>query len=619
MANGAQRPVNPNDENVIGEKPGRPLDSWKEIASWFNRSEKTVRRWEEREGMPVHRQLHNKRGSVYAYPDELRHWWESRKLPETPENDGPALQAQNPEIVTPYSKVTSHHHPKSRPPLPSRSWLWLLLAAGSLMIGAYAWYIMYRNVEPTYAVKEPLPYSLPIHSLAVLPLTDLGADSRDDYFADGITEELISELGKLGSIRIISRTSIMQFKKSIQPLPEIGRRLNVDALVEGTVRRSGDRVRVTARLVSTAPERLIWAKEYEGDMHDVLALQSDVARDVAGNIQTTLARQQAPKVAPYKRLEPKAYEAYLRGRYFLAKRTAEGMNTALNYFHQATQLDPLYAQAFAGLADTYNLLGAYEILPPEKAYPPALELANRALALDDSLSEAYSVRAISEGFYELDWGDAERDFQHAIALDPSSAMAHHGYGEFFTSLGDFEHAISEIKAARELDPLSLPLSSTLGRMYREAHKYDEAVEQCKQTLNFDSNFSMGHWCLGQAYLAKGEYLRATAELERANALGTTPLIVCDLGCAYAASGKKKEARAVLNSLKQKSQFSYVSPYLIASIYSALGEKDAAFRWLETAYDRRDGISYMLADPMMDPLRSDPRFQNLVQRLHVPKG
>ena len=618
MANGLQPPVNPKAENAVGEQLRRPLDSWKEIASWFNRSEKTVRRWEEREGMPVHRQLHDKRGSVYAYPDELRDWWKSRKLPETKEHERPDQQTQNPEPEL--LPAASRNHPKITPPAPSRSRLWILLAAACiLMLSASEWLTWHQNLQQRGLIERPSINSIAINSVAVLPLTDLGTDSRDDYFADGMTEELITELGKLSSIRIISRTSIMQFKKSVRPLPEIGRQLNVDALVEGTVRRSGDRVRITARLVSTAQEHLIWAKAYEGDMHDVLTLQRDVAHDVAGNIQTTLAQDQVPGAVPYKRLDPKAYEAYLRGRYFLAKRTAEGMNTAVHYFQQAIHLDPWYAQAYAGLAATYNMLGSYEVLPPEKAYPPALELANRALALDDTLSEAYSVRAITECFYELDWVGAERDFQRAIALDPSSAMAHHGYGEYFTSVGNVERAISEIKVARELDPLSLPLSSTLGRMYREAHHYDEAIEQCKQTLSFDSNFSMGHWCLGQAYLAKGQNLQATRELERANELGTTPLIVCDLGCAYAASGKKREARAILNSLKRESQFSYVSPYLIASIYSALGEKQEALKWLETAYDRRDGISYMLADPMMDPLRSYPRFQNLILRLHVPKG
>jgi TolB-like protein/DNA-binding winged helix-turn-helix (wHTH) protein/Tfp pilus assembly protein PilF len=490
---------------------------------------------------------------------------------------------------------------------------WLILAAVCvLLLGAVAWFAWDRNASHRSDAEEP-----PIKSVAVLPLTDLAADSREDYFADGMTEELITELGRLSSIRIISRTSIMQFKKSVRSLPEIGRQLNVDALVEGTVRRSGDRVRITVRLVSTSPEHLIWQKAYEGDLRDVLMLQSDVAHDIAGNIQTKLARQQVPGAVAHKRLDPETYEDYLRGRYFLARRTAESMNTAVDYFHRAVQRDPQYAQAYVGLAEAYELLGSYEVLPPDKSYPLALKFADKALELDDTLSEAYSARANSECNYEFDWAAADRDYRHAIALDPNSAQAHHDYGEYFAALGNSERAIAELKIARELDPLSLPLFNAIGRMYRDAHRNDEAFQQCQQSLVLDPNFSMGHWCLGQIHLAKRQYAEATSELRRANELGTTPLIVADLGCVYAASGKKTEARAILHSLQSKSQFNFVSPYLIATIFSQLGEKDEAFNWLEKAFDQRD-ISYMVADPMMDPLRSDPRFAHLVQRMHFPR-
>jgi TolB-like protein/DNA-binding winged helix-turn-helix (wHTH) protein/Tfp pilus assembly protein PilF len=489
----------------------------------------------------------------------------------------------------------------------------LVASAYALLIAGLVWFAWARKETHRASAEESI-----IHSVAVLPLTDVAANTNQDYFADGMTEELITELGRLSSIRIISRTSIMQFKKSVRPLPEIGRQLNVDALVEGTVRRSGDRVRITARLVRIAPEHLIWQKSYEGDLRDVLQLQSDVAHDIAGNIQSKLARKQATGAAPYKRLDPEAYEDYLRGRYFLARRTAEAMKTAADYFQRAVQRDPQYAQAYVGLSLAYQLLGSYDLLAPEKSYPLALRFANQALELDDTLSEAYSARANSETNYQLDWVAADRDYRRAIALDPNSAQAHHDYGEYFTGVGNANRAIEELKIARELDPLSLPLFSALGRMYREAHQYDEAAKQCSQSLVLDPNFSMGHWCLGQVYLAKRQYLEATSELKRANDLGTTPLIVCNLGCVYAASGKKVEARSILHSLEGKSQFDYISPYLIASIYSQLGEKDEAFNWLEKAFDRRDNISYLAADPMMDPLRSDPRFADLIQRLHLPK-
>jgi TolB-like protein/DNA-binding winged helix-turn-helix (wHTH) protein/Tfp pilus assembly protein PilF len=516
---------------------------------------------------------------------------------------------------TPHPVLPERESPRPAIPSPVRHRALVrtsVASACALLFVALVWFGLVRKETHQASAEESL-----IRSVAVLPLTDLAADgSEDDYFSDGMTEELITELGRLSSIRIISRTSIMQFKKSVLSLPEIGRQLNVDALVEGTVRRSGDRVRITARLVSSAPEHLIWQKSYEGDLRDVRMLQSEVAHDIADNIQTKLAQRRMPAVASYRRLDPETYEDYLRGRYFVARRTAEAMNTAVDYFQRAVQRDPQYAQAYVGLAFTYELLGSYEVLRPDKSYPLALQFANKALELDDTLSDAYSARASAETNYEFNWVAADRDFQRAIALDPSSAFAHHQYGEYFTSIGNAERAIAELKIARELDPLSLPLFNAIGRMYREAHQYDEALKQCKQSLVLDANFSMGHWCVGQVYLAKRQYAEATSELRKANELGTTPLIVADLGCVYAAWGKKTEARAILHSLQSKSQFNYVSPYLIASIYSQLGEKDEAFKWLERAYDARD-ISFAVADPMMDPLRSDPRFADLIRRLKLP--
>ena len=619
-----------------GEVPGRRLDLWKEIASYLNRSEKTVRRWEESEGLPVHRLLHEKRSSVYAFTDELDAWLKSRNSQNTanaePPNEQPCDREQEMVIAQPEKQrhpeirgstlddqyetgSQASEVPGTEVPVPSRPRQIALVVGVLIFISGILAAIYGAGFrKPMRQTSNPAR----IHSLAVLPLENLSGDSEQEYFADGMTAELITELGKISSIRVISRTSVMRYKGVRKPLAQIARELHVDAVIEGEVLRSNDRVRVTAQLIDTAEDRHIWAEAYDRDLRDVVALQGDVARSIASAIRAKVTPAELARITPARRVDPKAHEDYLRGRYFMDKRTAEAMNTAVNYFQQAIQREPEYAQAYVGLATTYDLLGSYELLPPEKSYPLAIEFAAKALQLDDTISEAYAARGTAMGSYEFNWTAAEHDLQHAIALDPSSAFAHHQYGEYFTSIGKGERAISELKIARELDPLSLPLMNALGRMYREAHHFDEAVQQCKQTLVLDPNFSMGHWCLGQAYLAKRQYREATLELQRANELGTTPLIVCDLGCAYAASGKKIEAHAILNSLKEKSQFSYVSPYLIASIYSALGEKDEAFHWLEEAYDRRDGISYLLADPMMDPLRSDPRFGLLIQRLQIPK-
>jgi TolB-like protein/Tfp pilus assembly protein PilF len=622
MSTGDRPPLNPKAAEAIDGQLGRRLESWKEIASWFDRSEKTVRRWEQREGMPVHRLLHEKRGTVYAYSAELEAWRQSRKLMALEEADlaDEVTEDGRSGSLPPHAienEETGSTRVDSQPAGGwrfRRRWWFMLGGAFGVLLAVVSWLAWHRNGPHGAVTEEP-----PIGSVAVLPLTDLAADSGEDYFADGMTEELITELGRLSSVRIISRTSIMQFKKSVRSLPEIGRQLDVDALVEGTVRRSGDRVRITVRLVRTTPEHLIWQKAYEGDLRDVLMLQRDVAGDIVGNIRAKLDPQRVPTPHPNQSLDPQAYEEYLRGRYLFAKRSSDAMTSAAGYFQKAIQRDPRYAQAYAGLAATYDMLGTVELLPPNKAFPSAIDFANKALQLDDTLSEAFTARALAECYYELNWAASDRDFQRAIALDPSSAFAHHWYGEYFSSVGNAERAISELKIARELDPLSFPLNLALARMYREAHHYEEAIQQCKQILSLAPDFPMAHWVLGQVYLAKRQYAEATSELRRANELGTTPLIVCDLGCVYAASGKKTEARAILASLESKSQFSYVSPYLIASIYSQLGEKDQAFNWLEKAFDRRDGISYLAADPMMDPLRSDPRFADLIQRLHLPQS
>jgi TolB-like protein/DNA-binding winged helix-turn-helix (wHTH) protein/Tfp pilus assembly protein PilF len=459
----------------------------------------------------------------------------------------------------------------------------------------------------------------PIQSVAVLPLENLSGDSEQEYFADGMTAELITELAKIRSLRVISRTSAMCYKRTRKPLPQIARELNVDAVVEGEVLRSHGRVRVTAQLIQTATDRHLWAETYERDLRDVLQLQGELAQRIVSVVRTKVTPEEHARLAEKGPVNPEAYEAYLRGRHFLARRTAEGMNKAVEYFQQAILRDPQYAQAYAGLAATYDVLGTYEVLPPDKIFPLVKQAADRALQIDGTLAEAYAARALALSTYERNWVAAEQDFQRAIKLNPNYATAHHWYAEQLIGLGQAGRAIAELKRARELDPLSLPINSTLGRVYYDARRYEEAIEQCTKTLELDPHFSMAHWCLGQCYLAGRRYREAIDELELANTLGTTPLIISDLGCAYAASGHVAKAKAILQTLEQKTHSSYVSPYLIAVIHCALGEKGKAFGWLERAYDERDSrLSYLLVDSRMDPLRSDPRFQDLLRRAGFPQ-
>ena len=455
-----------------------------------------------------------------------------------------------------------------------------------------------------------------INSIAVLPLTNLDGNNADDYFADGMTEELITELAKRGAFRIVSRTSIMRYKGTARPLPDIARELSVDALIEGTVRRAGDRIRITVQLIAASPERHMWADAYEGDIRDVIGLQRNLASDIVGKIRARLAPPSGPATAP-RRIDPAAYESYLRGRYFLARRSAESMNKAVVCFLQAVQKEPQFADAYGSLADAYVVLGSYQVLPPRESFLRAKEYANKALQLDSSLSDAYAARAIVMSSYEFDWAAADRDFQRAVTSNPNSANAHHWYAEHLLGIGKVEQALAEMKRARDLDPLSLPFNSTLGRIYRDAHRHKEAMQQCQVTLELDPNYLMAHWCLGQAYVGEHQYTLAVAEFEKAATLGTTPLLTRDLGWAYAMAGDRAKANAILQALMRK-QSAYIPPYDIGIIYGALGQKDQAFKWLQQAYDERDSqISYLPVDPEADPLRSDPRFRNIIQQLKIP--
>jgi tetratricopeptide (TPR) repeat protein len=292
------------------------------------------------------------------------------------------------------------------------------------------------------------------------------------------------------------------------------------------------------------------------------------------------------------------------------------MKKAVGYFQQAVRSEPRYAPAYAGLAVAYVLLGSYEVLPPNESFSKAKEFANQALQLDNTLAEAYTARAMAASFWEFSWSAAEQDFQSAIALDPNLAVAHHWYGEHWISVGRAEHAIAELKQARELDPLSLPINATLGRVYRDAKRYEEALAQCRRTVDLDPHFAMGHWCLGQVYVGQRRYAAAIAELELGNRLGTTPLLLRDLGWAYAAAGNTAKAREILATLKHTPSF---SPYSIAAVHAGLGEKDEAFRWLDRAYEQRDPqVTYLALDPALDSLRSDPRFPPLLERLDIPQ-
>ena len=467
-----------------------------------------------------------------------------------------------------------------------------------------------------YSWRHPLTT---IHSLAVLPLENLSNDASQDYFADGMTDELITHLGQISAIRVISRTSAMTYKNARKPLAEIARELNVDAVVEGSVLHSGERVRIVARLTEVPADKQIWAESYEGEIRDTLAFQGRVARSVAEQIRATLNRQEQVALAKSKAVKPEAYEAYLKGRYFWNKRTGDGLRTAIEYFNHAIEVDPTYAEAYSGLADSYALSGDWEygVLSPRDAFPRAKAAATKALALDDSLGEAHTSLAFALDLYGWDWEAAETEYKQAIKLKPSYATAHQWYSWHLFMMGRNSEGMLELRKAESLDPLSLIIGADLADALCVAHLYDEAVQQSKKTLEMDPNFAVGHYELGQALVQKYMYDEAIAEFQRAIELsGHSGAFDSNLAHVYAVSGRKEEATKIVKDLEARDDQNPSIGADIALIYVGLGDHDQAMIWLNKAYEARFKASILLR-PTFDPLRSDARFKDLRRRIGLP--
>jgi len=465
--------------------------------------------------------------------------------------------------------------------------------------------------------KRPPPV---IRSLAVLPLESLSSDASQDYFADGMTDELISDLGQISALRVISRTSVMAYKHTRKPLPQIARELNVDAVVEGTVLRSGDQVRITAQLIEASADKHLWSQSYQGELRDTLALQNQVANAIADQIRITVNPQEQAALKNVRVVNPQAYESFLKGRYFWNKRTADGLKVALAYFNQALEEDPKYAQAYSGLADTYALLGdwQYAVMTPREALPKAKAAAVKALELDSALGEAHNSLAFCLDGFDWDFSSAGQEFRRAIELHPGYATAHHWYAWHLSLLGRYDEAIAEMRKAENLDPLSLIINADLAELLVLAHSYDEAIKQSRKTIEMDPNFALAHNQLAQAYLQKHMNHEAVAELEKAAQLsGGSPTVIANLARAYAASGKRSEAMKLLSDMKKRSNSIYSHGPEIAVIYAALGVRDQAMNWLEKGYEERFNPGVLLR-PGFDPLRSDPRFQDLVRRIGLPR-
>ena len=472
------------------------------------------------------------------------------------------------------------------------------------------------------AVEQVLPEAdHRIQSLAVLPLENLSQDPEQEYFADGVTDELITELAKIRALRVISRTSVQQFKRVRKPLREIARRLNVDAVVEGTILRWGNRVRITAQLIDVRREEHLWAESYERDLGDVLRLQAEVAQAISGQIHITLRAEEQCRLRPVRRIDPAAHECYLRGRYFWNKRSEEDLCRAQKYFEQAIEKEPGYALAYSGLADTYFYRGyAFGRMAPKDAMPKARAAALKAMELDETLAESHVSLALVRFFFDWDWSGAEREFKRALELNPNYATAHHAYAALLAATGRKQEAIAAAKRAVELDPLSIPINNILGEMYMCTGEWEQAIRQYRKTIEMDPTVWLPHENLGATLEELGKHAEAVDEyLKARTASGESPEILRELSKAYEASGLGGFLRKQVELERARWDGRHFDTFQIAAHYARLGEQDEALAWLERAFEARSGeMIWIKLYPYFEKLYRNPRFGDLVRRVGLPQ-
>jgi TolB-like protein/Flp pilus assembly protein TadD len=454
-------------------------------------------------------------------------------------------------------------------------------------------------------------------SIAVLPFDNLSGDPQNAYFSEGVQDEILTRLAKIAELKVISRTSTQRFKSAPDDLPQIARQLGVANILEGSVQKANDQVRVNVQLINALTDAHLWADTYDRKLTDIFAVETEIAKTVADVLQAKLTGSEQHVIAARPTENTEAHQLYLKGRFFWNKRTGSDLKKSIDYFEQASAADPHYALAYAGIADAYALLPGYSGGSPGDCYPKAIAAARKALELDDTLAEARTALALAIWYYDFDSSQANKEFQHAIELNPNYASAHQQYGNnTLSATGRFNDAIAEGKRALELDPLSLVIIADLGVDYHYARRYDEAITQERKLLEMDPGYYFAYLNLGQALEAKGARDAAIAEYQKARELNDDPLVLALLAHAYGLSGNKMEAEKILDQLKKISQERYVSAYSFALAYLGLGNKAEALRWLEQSYQDRAGadIGWIRVDPLFDPLHGDPRFEALAEKI-----
>jgi TolB-like protein/Flp pilus assembly protein TadD len=578
----------------IGLDPHRRrLESWKEIAAYLGRDVTTVRRWEKREALPVHRLHHNKLGSVYAYTTELDAWRNERAsaaLAGAPDSDfapaSPWLAARLPTAIV------------------------LVVVIAMFAVGL-TWFGRARTVS------QPINASPRIRSLVVLPLENFSGNPDQDYLSDGMTEALISRLSTIHSLRVISRTSAMHFKGTRKSLPAIGKELNVDAVVEGSVLRSGDKIRITVQLIRADTDEHLWTATYDRELQDVLTLQNDVTYGIAHHVEIAVNGVPARSIAPPRTVAPDVYEAYLKGRFALHKGSRAGLEEARHHFQSALDADPEFAPAYAGLAAAYSGLGlVFYGQPPGETRPKVLAAARKALELDPELSEARAELgdALQKDWH---WAEAEAEYRRAIELSPNNAAAYGGLAQWLLCQGRTEEALASARRAQELDPQEFS-GAQVGWILFHGRRYDEAIRELRTAQAIEPQDALAVWFLGFVLIAAEHYDEAITTLERAASLSNRSSAVLGvLVHAYAAAGRRAEALRVLHELNRRRESGYVPPAAFLNAYLGLGDKEEAFTWLERCAQEHSNImQFLKSHPFFDLIRNDPRYPAFLRRANL---
>ena len=489
-------------------------------------------------------------------------------------------------------------------------WITVILALAVVLLLADK-FVLHKDAEMAAAPA--------VHgkSIAVLPFANLSEDKGNAYFAEGIQDEILTRLAKVADLKVISRTSTQHFKSSPENLPEIAKQLGVAHILEGSVQKASDQVRVNVQLINALTDAHLWADTYDRKLTDIFAVESDIAKTIAETLQAKLTGSEKSSIAKVPTTNPEAYELYLKGRFFWNKRTAADLRKAIDYFNQAIEKDPNYALAYAAVAQSWLILPAYGGGSPKECIPPAEAAITKALELDESSSEAHTARGMLLAGYQFDYPAGKKEYERALQLNPNDATAHHWFAsDVLGALGESEHEVAEMRRARDLDPLSLVINTNLGAALLRAHRFDEAIAQLRRTVALDNRFGYGRQTLGMALELKGQIPEAIAEYQAAIALESSPTYLSLLGHVYGTIGRQAEATKLLGQIRDISKSHYVDPYYFAIIHLGLGDRKAALSALEKSFEELNGntLEYIRTDPFLDPLRGDPRFEALAEKI-----